>query len=132
MHDETTEEGMKVYGPARRTIVSSDQMTGKKVVNRQDENLGTLHDIMMDLERGTVAYAVLASGGFLGMGDKLFAIPWSALEYHSEQEHFVLDVDKEALKSAPGFERQQWPDLSNREEGDRIHKHYNVRPYWQR
>ena len=62
-----------------QSVLAADTLTGDKVVNRQKEDLGTIEHLMIDVEKGRIAYAVLSFGGFLGMGDKLFAIPWSAL-----------------------------------------------------
>src|SRR5579872_2123204 len=77
------------------SILAADTVTGDKVVNRQKQSLGTIEHLMIDVENGRVAYAVLSFGGFLGMGDKLFAIPWSALMVDTDEEQFILDIDKQ-------------------------------------
>lgn len=64
---------------------------------------------MIDVPRGRVAYAVMASGGFLGIGERLFALPWSALSLDPDRECFVVDADKERFKQAPGFDKDHWP-----------------------
>jgi PRC-barrel domain len=84
---------------------------GDKVINRQKEGLGTIEHLMIDEEKGRVAYAVLSFGGFLGMGDKLFAIPWSALAVDTEERQFILDVDKKLLEHAPGFDKAHSPNI---------------------
>ncbi|MCL7939740.1 PRC-barrel domain-containing protein [Halomonas sp. ATCH28] len=71
----------------------------------QDEKLGKIQDIMLDITEGKIRYAVLASGGFLGMGDRLFAVPWKSLMHDAENKCFMLDIDVEHLKNAPGFGR---------------------------
>lgn len=86
---------------------------------------------MIDVDSGRVAYAVLEFGGFLGMGSKLFAVPLSAMELDSENHRFIFDKDKEALETAPGFDKDHWPDFSDREWGSSVHSHYGVRPYWE-
>jgi hypothetical protein len=83
-----------------------------------------------DLEHGRVAYAVLSFGGFLGVGSKLFAIPWDALTLSADEHQFILDVPKERLKKAPGFDQDNWPDVSDRAWGAEIYRYYNYRPYW--
>jgi sporulation protein YlmC with PRC-barrel domain len=95
----------------RRTM-SAISMTGDRVVNSRDEHLGRIEDIMLDVETGRVAYAVLSFGGFLGLGDKLFAIPWAAMRLDEERNCFLLDVDRDALKNADGFDKDRWPDLA--------------------
>jgi sporulation protein YlmC with PRC-barrel domain len=107
-------------------------MIGSKVVNRAGEQLGTLKELMIDLEEGHIAYAVLSFGGFMGMGDKLFAIPWEALLLNAKDRTFILDVEKEALQEAPGFDKDHWPDDAQYEAGwllD-IYEYYGYSPYW--
>ncbi|HWM88957.1 MAG TPA: PRC-barrel domain-containing protein [Kofleriaceae bacterium] len=109
--------------------MSATSLSGDKVVNTRNENLGKIEDIMLDVANGRIAYAVLSFGGFLGMGDKLFAIPWTAMKLDEEQKVFVLDVDKEMLDSAPGFDKNNWPDLSSEEYARSIYSHYG-QSYW--
>ena len=87
---------------------------------------------MIDLDDGLIAYAVLSFGGFLGMGDKLFAIPWEALILDTENHAFILDVDKEVLKNAPGFDKDHWPGTAEYEAGwlMDIYEYYGYSPYW--
>ncbi len=68
---------------------------------------------MLDMRSGKIAYAVLSSGGFLGMGNKLFAVPWNALKLDSVNKRFVLNVEKDSLKDAPGFDKGAWPDMAD-------------------
>ena len=79
---------------------------------------------------GRIAYAVLSFGGFLGLGDKLFAIPWSALELDTEDKCFILDTDVERLKEAPGFDKDHWPSMADERWATSIHDYYHVTPYW--
>src|SRR5450756_321073 len=78
-------------------VLAADTLTGDKVVNHQKEDLGKIEHLMIDLANGRIAYAVLSFGGFLGMGDKLFAIPWSALKVDTVEKQFILNLDKEAV-----------------------------------
>ena len=112
----------------RRTM-SASTLAGDKVFNAMNEDLGTMEDIMIDVESGRVAYAVLSFGGFLGMGDKLFAIPWSALRLDEDRKAFVLDVDKKTLETAPGFDKENWPDLSSTDYARSVYTHYGQK-YW--
>src|ERR1035438_6401807 len=99
---------------SRRGVLAADTLTGDKVVNRQKEDLGTIEHLMIDVEQGRIAYAVLSFGGFLGMGDKLFAIPWSALAVDTVERQFILNVDKKLLERAPGFDKDHWPNMADR------------------
>lgn len=100
-------------GIGQPTLLSASTIEGDDVYNLRDEKLGTIQDIMLDMQGGKIRYAVLSSGGFLGMGDRLFAIPWSALKSDTEHKRFTLDVDMERLKDAPGFDKDNWPDWSD-------------------
>jgi hypothetical protein len=86
---------------------------------------------MIDLSSGRVAYAVLSFGGFLSMGNKLFAVPWNAFTIDTGQEEFLLNTPKEKLENAPGFDKDNWPDTADRTWGAGVHSHYGVAPYWQ-
>jgi len=90
-------------------ILSAGSLKGTKVVNRHEESLGEIEELMLFLDSGEVAYAVLSFGGFLGIGNKLFAVPWSALTLDTANERVVLDVAKERLEHAPGFDKDHWP-----------------------
>jgi len=98
---------------AAATLLSASTITGDEVFNMQDEELGTIQDVMLDITEGSIRYAVLSSGGFLGMGDRLFAVPWRALTLDRENHRFLLDVDVERLKKAPGFDKDEWPNMAD-------------------
>ena len=90
-------------GPGPR-LMGADTMMGNDVYNRQDEDLGDIKEIMLDVAAGRISHAVLSYGGLLGMGEKLFAVPWSALTLDTENKRFTLDVSQERLENAPGFD----------------------------
>ena len=113
-----------------QSVVAADTLTGDKVVNRQKEDLGTIEHLMIDVKKGRLAYAVLSFGGFLGMGDKLFAIPWGALAVDTSEEQFILDIDRKVLEGAPGFDKAHWPNMADRAWGDELCTYYGVKPYW--
>lgn len=113
-------------GPA---LLGADTLIGNDVYNYQDENLGDIKEIMLDTRSGRVAYAVLSFGGFLGIGEKLFAVPWNALKLDTGNKRFVLDTDKERLKSAPGFDKDAWPDMVDRSWETQVHAFYGTEPY---
>ncbi|MFO8045774.1 MAG: PRC-barrel domain-containing protein [Halomonas sp.] len=94
-------------------LLSASTITGDDVYNMQDEELGRIQDVMLDIKDGNIRYVVLASGGFLGLGDRLFAVPWKALRHDKINKRFTLDVDVERLKNAPGFDKDQWPNMAD-------------------
>lgn len=112
-------------------IMSAETLTGNDVVNSAGEDLGDIEAIMVDVERGHVAYAVLSFGGFLGVGGKLFAIPWSALTLDADKKCFILEVDKQRLENAPGFDEDNWPSMADMQWASTVHSYYGTRPYWE-
>jgi sporulation protein YlmC with PRC-barrel domain len=111
-------------------VLSASSITSDEVKNPQGESLGKIEDLMIDLNSGRVAYAVLSFGGLLGMGTKLFAIPWESLTVDTADKSLLLNVAKETLENAPGFDKENWPDMTNPEWGSGIYSHYGVTPYW--
>lgn len=107
-------------------IISSRKVQGTKVVNPAGEDLGRIEDIMIDKVSGRAVYAVLSFGGFLGMAEKHFALPWSALTFAPEREAYIVKIDKDILQRAPGFERDAAPDLSDPDWGRRIQDYYGA------
>jgi sporulation protein YlmC with PRC-barrel domain len=90
-------------------MMSALTVTGDSVKNSAGEDLGRIEDLVIDMESGRVNYAVLSFGGFLGVGGKLFAVPWEALELDAESNVFILDIEKAALADAPESEPEYWP-----------------------
>ncbi|NUP88134.1 MAG: PRC-barrel domain-containing protein [Burkholderiaceae bacterium] len=110
-------------------LMGADTLIGNEVVNHNEENVGDIKEIMLDVQSGRVAYAVLSFGGFLGMGEKLFAVPWSALKLDTENKRFTLNVDKERLGAAPGFDKDKWPNMADPAWSSAIHSYYGTQPY---
>ncbi|MEO5831692.1 MAG: PRC-barrel domain-containing protein [Rhodanobacter sp.] len=105
-------------------FLSASTLSGDAIKNRQGESLGDLKDIMIDTSSGKVAYAVLSFGGVLGMGDKLFAVPWESLAVDGENKCLVLNASKERLKEAPGFDKEHWPNFAEPAFADRLRGYY--------
>jgi sporulation protein YlmC with PRC-barrel domain len=123
-------ERVRVHGTDKRRVLAASTLRGDRVINPEGEHLGKVDEIMLDLEGGRVGYVVLSFGGVLGMGDKLFAVPWEAFELDLDSKEFILDVDKERLKQAPGFDKDNWPDFADPNWGARIYSYYGYDPYW--
>ena len=133
-YEERDTFGMYKAGPnARRgpgpEMMGADTLVGNDVCNHKGEDLGEIKEIMLDMRSGRVAYAVLSFGGFLGMGEKLFAVPWNALILDTKNKRFELKVEKDRLKDAPGFDKTQWPDMADQSWAREIHSYYGTKPY---
>jgi len=94
-------------------LMGADTLIGNDVYNQADEDLGDIKEIMLDMESGKIAYAVLSYGGVLGIGEKLFAVPWGALTLDTKNKRFILNVEKDKLENAPGFDKDKWPDSAH-------------------
>ena len=116
----------KIFG----LVLSASSLKGDKVVNPRGEDLGEIQEIMIDLDRGRIAYAVLSFGGFLGMGDKLFAIPWQAFSVDTVQKRLVLNTKRELLEKATGFDKSNWPNMADPTWGSTVYGYYGYKPYW--
>jgi hypothetical protein len=110
-------------GPA---LMGADTLLGNDVYNGAGENLGSIKEFMIDMPSGRIAYAVLSFGGFLGMGDRLFAVPWQALKLDTANKRFTLNVSKDKLKSAPGFDKDHWPSMADPTWATDVHTFYGV------
>ncbi len=112
------------------SLMGADTLIGEDVYNHLDEDLGDIKEIMIDMRSGKIAYAVLSFGGFLGLGEKLFAVPWNALTLDTVNKRFILKVEKERLKNAPGFDEDDWPDMADQTWSAGVHTFYGTKPYY--
>jgi hypothetical protein len=110
--------------------VKASSVIGTSVVDLKDESLGDIKEIVIDPSSGRVAYAVVAFGGFLGMGEKLFAIPFSSFKYNVNTNKYVLDVPRDRLKAAPGFDSDHWPSMTEEKWNRDVHAYYERAPFW--
>lgn len=107
-------------------LMGANTLIGNTVYNPHHEDLGTIKEIMLDTSTGEVCYAVLSFGGFLGMGQKLFAVPWIALALDTENKGFILRVEKDQLQNAPGFDKDDWPNMADPTWSRGIHAYYGT------
>lgn len=107
-------------------LLSATTLIGNSVVSHDGERLGTIIELMLDPTRGSVCYAVLKSGGFLGLGSRLFAVPWGALALDSRNRRFVLHVNVARFRASPGFDKRDWPDFADASWAGNIDAHYGV------
>ena len=115
----------------QQRVRRASKILGSDVKNLQGNKLGDIKELVVDPDRGRIVYAVLSVGGFLGIKDKLFAVPWTALNLSRDKEYYTLDIDKEKLKGAPGFDRKAWPDMADQHWRADVYKYYNQKPEWQ-
>lgn len=118
-------DGSQGPGPE---LMGADTLVGNDVYNKDNESLGDIKEIMLDMRTGKVSYAVLSFGGFLGVGDKLFAVPWNALTLDTENKRFVLNAAKSSLENAPGFDKDKWPNMADPSWSSGIHAYYGTTP----
>jgi sporulation protein YlmC with PRC-barrel domain len=111
-----------------RKLLAAGTLIGDKVVNLQNEEVGKIEELMISVKDGRVGYAVMSFGGVLGFGNKFFALPWSTLNVDQEKKCFVLSIDKERLKNAPGFDKEKWPDMSDPTWSAEINTYYQYTP----
>jgi sporulation protein YlmC with PRC-barrel domain len=115
-----------------RGLVAASTLMGNRVLMRQaGEELGNIEEIMLDLNSGQIAYAVLSFSGFPGIGNKRFPVPWNALQIDPGNQDFILEIDRSTLEGAPDFEKDNWPDMADPAFGRVVHKHYGTTPYWE-
>ena len=107
-------------------VMGADTLLGNDVYSQNDEDLGDIKEIMLDMRTGKVSYAVLSYGGFLGVGEKLFAVPWQALKLDTVNKRFILNVDSAKLDSAPGFDKDHWPNMADPTQINSIHSYYGT------
>lgn len=122
MYSGTTHSGP---GPA---LMGADTLLHNDVYNEQEENLGDIKEFMLEMKTGRVAYAVLSFGGLMGIGEKLFAVPWEALVLDTQNKRFILNIQRERLENAPGFDKNAWPDMSDTTWATGIHEYYGTQP----
>ena len=113
-----------------RSLLSASSVTGNKVKNSSGDTFGTVHDIMLDCSTGKIAYIVMSAGGFLGIGEKLFAVPISALAIDRDNKCFRTQLSKETFEKAEGFDKDQWPDMANQSWEEKNHSRFGAQPYW--
>jgi hypothetical protein len=111
-------------------LIAADKVEGTEVRNPAGEKLGTIETLMIDKLSGKVAYAVMSFGGFLGIGDRYHALPWSVLKYDTTLGGYVVNLDKGQLEGAPSYDRSQEVDWNDRAWGKKVHDYYQVPPFW--
>jgi sporulation protein YlmC with PRC-barrel domain len=101
-----------------------DKIIGSGVINLEGKRIGTIRDLVININTGNIAYAALEFGGIMGFGDKLFAVPWQSLTAVPADGIFIIDQSEKRLKKAPGFDKNSWPDVNDKSWGAGIYEFY--------
>jgi sporulation protein YlmC with PRC-barrel domain len=132
-----TSDGARIVGRDRTAatgpgpdVMAASTLDSDRVLSSDGEEVGKVKDIMLDVESGRIAYMVMSSGGFLGIGDKLLAVPWNALTLDADRKCFVVGLSSERVKNAPGFDKGHWPSMADRTWASSVHQYYGREPYW--
>ena len=110
------------------SLITASKVEGTSVYNAKGESLGSIHDVMLNKRSGQVSYAVMAFGGFLGLGEKYHPVPWNKLTYNEAYGGYVIDLDKRQLEGAPAYAASETPDWANGAYGTSVDKYYDGIP----
>jgi sporulation protein YlmC with PRC-barrel domain len=132
----TSRPGATIVGKGSKTaagpgpyVMAASTLEGDRALSSDNEEIGKIKEIMLDVERGQIAYAVMSSGGFLGIGDKLMALPWNALTLDTTRKCFVLNATSDRVRNAPGFDKDTWPAMADIGYARTLHDYYGTRAY---
>ena len=103
--------GKRANTPVKYLTTST--IVGDKVFNHLGEDLGKIKEIMLDISEGKIEYVVIEFGGFLGLGEKYFAVPFKALSIDTNRHAFILNQSRDVLENAPGFDKDHWPETNS-------------------
>ncbi len=125
-----TEKRVDAANKSMLQISRASKIIGTKVTSPKGESLGNIKELVIDPESGRIVYAVVSFGGLFGLGNKLFALPWNTLHWSRDKQNYLLDVTKETLKKAPGFDKKHWPDSTDKWDlwQEQIEQFYRVKP----
>ena len=111
-------------------LIASDKVEGTNVYRSNGDKVGTIERIMIDKRSGKVAYAVMSFGGFLGIGEDYYPLPWSLLTYNTRLDGYEVNISEHQLKGAPKYSKHENWDWSDPERGRRVYDYYQAKPYW--
>ncbi len=119
-------------------FIPTSRLKAYDVVNEAGEDLGQVQNFIVDMVSGRIAYVLVSFAGLLGLTDRWVALPFTALAWQPERNHFRLDVPRALLMQAPGIKRADWPErfLTGLEQRDHaawvedVYRHFNRQPFW--
>jgi hypothetical protein len=112
------------------SLIGSDKVEGTPVYRSNGERVGQIERVMIDKLSGKVAYAVMSFGGFMGIGEDYYPLPWSLLTYNPALEGYEVNIGEQQLKDAPKYSKHESWDWSDRARGEKVYDYYNVAPFW--
>jgi sporulation protein YlmC with PRC-barrel domain len=116
-----------IVGTENRTqVLTAHSIMSDKVIDPSGQNLGDIKDLMVDITKGCISYAVLDFGGFLGIGGKYFAVPWQSFTVDEDNKQLILNVSKQRLENAPGFDKDHWPMSNDESYYNRVNSYYGT------
>jgi sporulation protein YlmC with PRC-barrel domain len=111
-------------------LIAADQVQGTTIYNPNGDNLGSVEDVMIDKVSGKIAYAVVGFGGFLGIGNRHYPLPWEKLSYDPAMGGYVVDLDRSVLEGAPSYADNDAVAWNDRAWDEQVYDYYGARPYW--
>jgi PRC-barrel domain protein len=112
------------------SLIGSDKVEGTAVYRSNGDKVGSIQRVMIDKISGKVAYAVMSFGGFLGIGEDYYPLPWSLLTYNPKLEGYEVNIGEQQLKGAPKYAKNEAWDWGDRARGQKVYDYYGVTPYW--
>ena len=112
------------------SLIGSDKVEGTSVYNHEGEKLGTIDSLMIDKRKGSVAYAIMSFGGFLGIGEHFHPLPWEQLTYDDEKDGYIVSLTRKQLEDAPSIEKTETHRLTDPIFGTGVFGYYGLAPYW--
>jgi hypothetical protein len=126
----TTTQGKPLDKRETASLIGSDKVEGTPVYRSNGERVGQIERVMIDKLTGKVAYAVMSFGGFMGIGEDYYPLPWSLLTYNPALEGYEVNVSEQQLKGAPKYSKHESWDWSDRARDKRVSDYYGVTPFW--
>jgi sporulation protein YlmC with PRC-barrel domain len=120
---------MKDPNDTRGRLIAADQVEGTSIYNAKGESLGSVEDVMIDKVSGRIAYAIAGFGGFLGIGNRHYPLPWDKLKYDTRVGGYVVDLDRRVLEGAPSYSDAEVAGWQDPAWGRRVYDYYGTPPY---
>ncbi len=112
------------------TLIASDKVEGTPVRRSDGEKVGTIERVMIEKRSGKVAYAVMSFGGFMGLGEEYYTLPWGTLRYNTGLDAYELNLTEDQLRGAPKRSAEGQGTSYERDWEEHVHRYYNATPYW--
>ncbi|MEA2907508.1 MAG: hypothetical protein QOI12_4895 [Alphaproteobacteria bacterium] len=112
------------------SLIASDKVEGTPVYRSNGERVGQIERVMIDKISGKVAYAVMSFGGFMGIGEDYYPLPWSLLKYNPKLGGYEVNITEQQLKGAPKYSKHENWDWSDRARAQKVYDYYGAPPYW--